>query len=44
MFAKSSFYRAIAVPACVAWGVIELVALQRARWQQRRTPATRSLQ
>ena len=35
MFAKSSFYRAIAVPACVAWGVIELVALQRARWQQR---------
>ena len=31
MFAKSSFYRAMAVPACLAWAVIELVALQRAR-------------
>lgn len=41
MFVKSGFYRAIALPACFAWGVVELVALQRARWQQRRTRATR---
>ena len=31
MFTRSSFYRAMAVPACFAWAVIEVVALQRAR-------------
>lgn len=41
MFAKTRFYRAIAVPVCVAWGIIELVALQRAHWQRLRTPSTR---
>lgn len=34
MFAKISFYRAIAVLACVVWGINEMVALQRARWRK----------
>jgi hypothetical protein len=42
MFSRSSFYRVIAVPACVAWGIIEIVALQRARWQQRHKISTRA--
>lgn len=44
MFVKTSFYRVIAMPACIAWGLVELVALQRARWQLRRNHVTRSPQ
>jgi hypothetical protein len=33
---KAVFFRAMAIPACVVWGVLELLALQRARWQWRR--------
>lgn len=39
MFAKSSFYRAVAIPSCVAWAVVELIALQRARRQRLRNPS-----
>lgn len=31
MFARSHVYRAMAVPACIVWGFVELIALQRAR-------------
>lgn len=33
---KATLMRLMAVPACLVWGVAELWALQRARWQQRR--------
>ncbi len=33
---KAVFFRAMAIPACLAWGVVELWALQRSRWQLRR--------
>lgn len=32
MFYKSAFIRWIAIPACIVWGVLELLALQRARF------------
>ena len=31
MLHTSAFYRAIAIPACLLWGVLEFVALQRSR-------------
>jgi hypothetical protein len=31
MFTKSTLIRFMAVPACVVWGVMELIALQRAQ-------------
>lgn len=37
MFIKSSFYRTMAVPACLAWALVELIALQRARRQRARS-------
>ncbi|MDR7379822.1 ABC-type sulfate transport system permease subunit [Rhodoferax ferrireducens] len=33
---KATLIRLMAVPACLVWGVAELWALQRARWQLRR--------
>ena len=36
MLQKFTFYRLLAIPACLAWGIHELVALQRAYWSSRR--------
>ncbi len=36
MFRSVSLIRLMAVLACLVWGVAELWALQRARWQQNR--------
>lgn len=36
MMHRSTFIRLLAIPACLAWGVLEFLALQRARWQRRR--------
>ncbi|BDT69758.1 hypothetical protein os1_39500 [Comamonadaceae bacterium OS-1] len=33
---KAAVMRLVAVPACLVWGLWELCALQRARWQQRK--------
>ena len=33
---RTTLMRLFAVPACLAWGLAELWALQRARWEQRR--------
>ena len=33
---NAAVMRLVAVPACLVWGLWELCALQRARWQQRR--------
>ena len=33
MLHKSAFFRTIAIPACLLWGVLEFVALQRSRFQ-----------
>ena len=33
---KAAVMRLVAVPACLVWGVWELCALQRVRWQQRK--------
>jgi hypothetical protein len=32
---KLPFFRAIAIPVCIIWGLLEFVALQRSRWQGR---------
>lgn len=32
----ASFFRLMALPACLAWGILELIALRRARLQLRR--------
>ena len=38
MLQKAAFFRALAIPACLVWGVMEFVALQRARlWGRRRS-------
>jgi hypothetical protein len=37
MLHKSAFFRAMAVPACIVWGVFEFVALQRSRLRARST-------
>ena len=31
MFHKAAFIRAVAIPACLVWGLVEFMALQRAR-------------
>ena len=30
---KANFFRLLAIPACLVWGVRELISLQRARWR-----------
>jgi hypothetical protein len=37
MLQKAAFFRAMAIPACLAWGLFEFFALQRSRLQGRRT-------
>ena len=36
MLHKAAFFRAMAIPACMVWGIVEFFALQRARLQRRR--------
>jgi hypothetical protein len=36
MLHKTAFFRAIAIPACLVWGVFELYALQRSRLLSKR--------
>lgn len=36
MLHKPAFFRALAIPACIVWGVLEFLALQRSRLQGRR--------
>jgi hypothetical protein len=36
MFHKSTLIRALAIPACLVWGVMEFVALQRAHRASRK--------
>jgi len=33
---KANFFRLLAIPACLVWGVLELISLQRARRLTRR--------
>ena len=33
MLNKAHFFRLLAIPACLVWGVRELISLQRARWR-----------
>ncbi len=35
MLHKNTFFRWIALPACILWGVLEFVALQRAHMHHR---------
>jgi hypothetical protein len=30
MFYRSAFFRVLVIPACLAWGLVEFLALQRA--------------
>ncbi|WP_157979276.1 hypothetical protein [Rhodoferax ferrireducens] len=39
MLHKAAFFRALAIPACLVWGVLEFFALQRSRLLGRRTNA-----
>jgi len=36
MLHKAAFFRVIAIPACMVWGVMEFFALQRSRLLSRR--------
>jgi hypothetical protein len=36
MFHRSTLIRALAIPACLVWGVTEFLALQRARLANRK--------
>lgn len=36
MMHNTAFFRVMAIPACLVWGVLEFVALQRARLQGKR--------
>jgi hypothetical protein len=36
MFHKAAFIRAMAIPVCLAWGLVEFMALQRARLRGQR--------
>jgi hypothetical protein len=29
---KINFYRVMAIPACLVWGILEMIALQRSRF------------
>jgi len=31
MLLKANFFRLLAIPACLVWGILELISLQRAR-------------
>jgi hypothetical protein len=33
---KTVYFRIMAIPACLIWGLLEFVALQRSRFQLRR--------
>jgi len=33
---QTAFYRALAIPACLVWGVLEFLALQRSRLLKQR--------
>jgi hypothetical protein len=33
---KVNFFRLLAIPACLVWGILELISLQRARLMSRR--------
>jgi hypothetical protein len=33
---KANFFRLLAIPACLVWGVLELISLQRTRRLTRR--------
>jgi hypothetical protein len=33
---KVNFFRLLAIPACLVWGILELISLQRARLLTRR--------
>jgi len=35
MLFRTRFFRLLAIPACVVWGVLELLCLQRARLEWR---------
>jgi len=37
MFFKVNFFRVLSIPACLVWGVLELIALQRSRLWIRRS-------
>lgn len=39
MLHQATFFRALAIPACLVWGVLEFLALQRARLLGRRANA-----
>ena len=40
MFRPAAFIRAVAIPVCLAWGLVEFLALQRVRLLgQRSTPS-----
>jgi hypothetical protein len=39
MLHKTAFFRALAIPACLVWGVLEFFALQRSRLLGRRANA-----
>lgn len=39
MTLRHATFRMMALPACLLWGLVELIALQRARLQFRRTPS-----
>ena len=34
---KVNFFRILVIPACIAWGLVEFVCLQRSRWVMRRS-------
>ena len=36
MLLKVKFFRVMAIPACMVWGILELIALQRSRLLGRR--------
>ncbi|MEO8118482.1 MAG: hypothetical protein ABI606_04070 [Rhodoferax sp.] len=39
MLHKTAFFRALSIPACLVWGVLEFFALQRSRLLGRRAHA-----
>jgi hypothetical protein len=38
-----AIFRFMSLTACLAWGILELVALQKSRWLNRRGPVRESL-
>jgi hypothetical protein len=38
MIPKTAFFRFLAVPACLVWGLVEFIALQRAHLVQTERP------